>query len=344
VATPQANNPSKVVPQDSTFWSSVVSEAPGVFNVSRGLVSIAQSGNPIKGAIQAGRTFGLLQQEYPNLFTNPQQSPTMQSINEYGGMAAKYADPAMNAYNFYENARQGNYLGAGINVGQGYNDAIKLGLIDGTPINAGYLGAAAGGMNLYQGFQNKDFAQIGVGGAQVYDAGSTLMGGSDAAGSLGSVASVAGLAYSAYGIGKTAFGDGTAKEKARAVKMQAEDAAAAYYTAGLSAAGQYLDRQFLGGQTDKIRMKAEELQDSPVGMVINPAGFITNKLLEKGFHAIGSKKGDRQLTRDMYRETAVEAGILTPEFEMELADGIKFDAGADGSTLDAKEPPQLLTP
>lgn len=329
----QTNQPN-TVRQDSTFWSSVVAEAPGAFNVSRGLMGIAQSSNPLEGAIQAGRTFGLLQNEYPGMFTNPQQNPTMQTVNEYGGMAAKYANPALNAYNFLGSAKNGKFANAAVSGGMVYNDAINFGLIKGTPINQGYLGAAAGGLNVYQGFKDKNYVQAGVGGAQLYDAGSTLAnGGSAASGagnSMGSIGSYAGAAFSAYNTGKILANDSSpAQDRAEAAAVEGYKGVAAYATSGLTAVADYA--------LNKISPKGGELVDKSISnyLTVMYPGF--TQALAAGLKQVGSSKGDRQIVRDSYRKSAVEAGIMTPDFKMELADGITFDAGADGSELDAKK-------
>lgn len=60
-----------------------------------------------------------------------------------------------------------------------------------------------------------------------------------------------------------------------------------------------------------------------IGAVLGgAAGFFHNKF--------GSRKGPEQLARDAGREKFVEAGWLTPDFQLEIPTGGYFDAGKDG--------------
>lgn len=124
------------------------------------------------------------------------------------------------------------------------------------------------------------------------------------------------------------------EDKAKGIKRTAEDSAAAYVTLGASAVVQAVDRQYLGGQTDKLRTKYENFQNSKAYAVMNPAGYIANKAMNKamefGVGSISGGKGQTQIARDKVRELGQKINVIDKDFSVTLADGSKADVGADG--------------
>lgn len=230
---------------------------------------------------------------------------------------APYLNAGLGGYQTIQDLKNHNYLGAGVNGLQTLNSAAQI-------YNSLYpaaTSAISGGSNFLAGGANAAAGGADAAGGAASAGGSTL-------GTLGTVASYAGLAYSAYNAGKTLLNDDMpAEQRATEVRHQVRDAAASYYTFGLSSLAKLADQKLLGG---KITKATDKLDDNKF---LSPGNVIADKILGGVIKATGSSKGEYQMTRDKYREFARENKILSPDNKLTLADGTQFDAGVDGDKL-----------
>lgn len=150
---------------------------------------------------------------------------------------------------------------------------------------------------------------------------------------LGPVGTVLNTGYGGY---KILSSDASAKQKAAATKRLAEDTGAGIATAGISNVVQLADQKLLGGKINKLRGKYDKVMNSPVGLALNPGGYIANKALEKGFSMFGgSGKSEDQQSRDKIRAALQSGGFFSADknqddWTAENADGSSFDIGKDG--------------
>lgn len=207
-----------------------------------------------------------------------------------------------------------------VKPGAGATDAVKYG--------AALLAA----VNIYRTLTDKKASNadkaVGVTSAAATGASAFTSGGLSSA--LGAGASILTGGYQA---GKILASDMTGDQKAREIKHTVADSAAAYYTFGLSALAQFADRKFLGGQSDKLRNKVDDFEESKKGMYLNPGTWLVNKGLGKAFGMMGgTSKGKDQGQRDAIRKVLVERGLIKggDDYNLNFKDGSKFDIGMDG--------------
>ncbi len=124
MAQPVANNQSSNVQQDSTFWTAtqpgasrsqqIASGLSDIYGLGRSIYGVAGplvSGiggfgeNPLRGILSVGATYNNLQRNFPSTFTGPQQSPTMENLNYYGGAVSQYSNIGLSGVNAYSQFR-----------------------------------------------------------------------------------------------------------------------------------------------------------------------------------------------------------------------------------------------
>lgn len=128
-------------------------------------------------------------------------------------------------------------------------------------------------------------------------------------------------AMAAYNTSKILSGNGTPEDKAKALRRTGEDTAAAYFTFGISAVAQSIDRQFLGGQSDKIRTKLDKL---------DPAKVATDYVTGKVIGAVTGGKNAPQQGRDAVRAHLKNIGMYGDDYQIDLPDGSIGNLGVDG--------------
>jgi len=166
------------VKQDSGYWSQVIppdvsnadiiSAGKGIYGAGSKLVSgIKNVGkNPIKSILGIGTVYGQLQRGFPNTFQNPQQNPTMEAINSYGGAASQYAGIGLTGLSGIQNVAQGN-VGLGLtDLSSVYN---QLRPTTGFGQIPGYINAPINAFTLFQSAQKGDYANVGIAGANLYN-------------------------------------------------------------------------------------------------------------------------------------------------------------------------------
>lgn len=201
---------------------------------------------------------------------------------------------------------------------------------DGTVVKEGsyaegvkrYGGTAAAAYNFYKAMQADDDKQKALGGAAAVNQG--LMANNVYGAGPGAV--VGGV----LGAGSVLGSDMTDKQKAKALRRTAEDAAANYFTAGIYGAVQTLDNAVLGGQINKLRDKVEDIP------VLNMPMKIGDKLTAKALGTFGSSKGEDQVKRDAVRKALQEGGFFgegKDDWTLDNPDGSGWNVGIDGSKL-----------
>lgn len=306
-----------------------------------GIYSNLQNGNYLNAGLDAQKLTALGQQAgYIPDFTQNIQNATGLSPVQYGDARsptsgfAPYATAPIGAYNAAQNFKDGNYLGGTINAAQSiqasaqiYNTYFPAAQeISKTLLSSGGVNPAASAGNLGFG-SNMDAA-----GNITTDIGSV---GANAAGSstldtLGEYAGYAGVAYAAYNAGKTLFDDNAPPEaRAKETRQQVENAAASYYTLGLSSLAQFADAKLFGGAGEKFRDKYE--------YYANPGALISDKVLGGVIKATGSGKGERQQVRDGFRDVVKndpQLKLFDEKYQGTLADGSPVDFGKDKFSFD----------
>lgn len=308
----------------------------GNAQVLKSLNKLTQEDPYIASAIVANSTLGNVVKSRVAPTQQQPQQPTQNSLLRSTGAGAMPPEQARQA------ARNDDILNQSIPLVQSVITTIAAGSqmvgATGTAQTAGQAGSAVGliaaGKQLYDVMNNPDATdkqkaeaiaaatQSGVNAAA--SAGSQL---------AGSVAPGINVALAAYNASQIMSSDMTPEQKAKALERTAEDTAAAIYTMGLSSVVQFLDRQFLGGQIDKLRDRQDKLMESDIAKVLMPGMYFTNKGINKVMvSAMGAMEGKSQdqKMRDMVREGAQKTGLLNDKFQIQLADGSMADMGMDG--------------
>ena len=197
-----------------------------------------------------------------------------------------------------------------------------------------YGAAVMGAINLWRTLSDKNASGTdkAVGGIAAGTQIASAIPGMEALGPVGTALNVG------YGGYKILGSDASAKQKAAATRRLAEDTGAGIATAGISNVVQLADQKLLGGKINKLRGKYDKVMNSPVGMAINPGGYIANKAMEKGFGMLdkftGSGKSEDQQQRDKIRASLKSSGFLgdpgAEDWNIENADGSTYDIGKDG--------------
>lgn len=279
------------------------------------------------GAIVANSSFG-------NVFTKDEPPVTGRSTParvDLGSIGAN-AQPNFNLQERREDPKVRNFLQAGqatTTFVAGVSRAMQAGeLAKGSAEATGYLNAVAAGERLYSVLNNpnatdKEKAEAVAGATQS---------GTQLAASAGMQAAkdalpYIGIAMTAYNASKVLSSNASEEDKARALTNAAEDSAASYFSMGLSSVAQYLDRQFLGGQTDKLRNKVKD--NELLFAALSPTMFGAEKAMSAGMKLMGGKSQD-QMARDKVRGAFKQIGLVDDQFQITLADGKKADLGTDG--------------
>lgn len=173
--------------------------------------------------------------------------------------------------------------------------------------------AAQGALGAYQAYQGYEQYKDGdeVGGAL-----NMAVGANNASGNvLGNAGTYLTAALAAYNAAQALKDDNaTGKEKAVAVNKAAGQAVGDFFTwGGLSAAKHAFGKEF--GKFE---------------------GFVDDKLMKydpvtRGLGSVLDGKNKGQMMRDKVRDFLKEGGLLDENYNVELADGSKFDLGRDGS-------------
>lgn len=131
----------------------------------------------------------------------------------------------------------------------------------------------------------------------------------------GSYAGYAGMVADLYGGYKNWSNKNVAdKDKAALPSKTAGIMIGDYFTGGLAGAARQGLIKLTGGKWSKWEDKALNTLDP------------TTKIIK----AFSSHKGQGQFDRDKARADLVKSGVLDPNYQLELADGSKFDMGMDG--------------
>lgn len=254
--------------------------------------------------------------------------------------------------NWNDLSAMGKVVGGARTVSDVINSAKMMGFIDqngavkmnGPQVNAGT--AQTGAYSTIGTYANYALGGLGglAAGAQLYEAwgkGGTnqekaeatagaINTGTAAAAQLGSETAKEALPYlnyalTAYHGAKTLFsGDLTPEQKATMMRKQGEDLALGVGTMGVGTLVQAFDRQFLGGQTDKLRSKIDK---------ISPDKIIADKINSKiiGRLTKGQGKNEGQVLRDNVRGQFHQVGLVgKDDYMMALPDGATADFGVDG--------------
>lgn len=129
----------------------------------------------------------------------------------------------------------------------------------------------------------------------------------------GQVGGALGAAKAGYDAYKILDSNMSKEDKAKALKRTGEDTALAIGTGGISSLAQLADRKLLGGQTDKLRGKAEKVMNHPAMMVIDPVGLASrlgiDKALEKGLEVTGLGRKTTQQKQAERRKNLIEEDV-----------------------------------
>lgn len=264
-------------------------------------------------------------------------SPTADSSNPPGTMLSRTYDslfgPSATAAN--PNAYQGGQTTASTYTPEGYsamdvqNSSIDPSLnsnstttTNGTATGLSGAQAAQGALGAYQAYNGYNQYQDGdkVGGGLNMAGGATNVAAASGSSTAASAAPYLTAALGAYNMYGALQGEGSDEQRANEANKAMATAVADYYTLG----GASLAKHAFGKQVKQIDNVVDPVVENKYyQMYQNPYLYAAAKLM-------GGKNQGQQM-RDRVRGALKENGIVDENYNIELADGTKYDIGADGS-------------
>lgn len=200
----------------------------------------------------------------------------------------------------------------GVPVGPAGSDGVSAtGSTTGTQVAQG-LGGAAQAYQGYNQWQNGNK----VGGGLNMATGAANVGAAAGSSMAGEAVPYLNTALGAYNVGNALYGDNnmTAKERSRAALHQGGLAVANAFTYGLAGLAEMGIRKAWGkeaGEVDKFMMKYDPIT--------------------RGLASVIGGKNREQMNRDVVRKSFKDGGLVDQNYNLALANGNKFNIGADGS-------------
>lgn len=317
---------------------------PGAFKTQAGWLPTGKTLSQPHGATGTAMSAGL---QSSGLTRDPYVMSSMAAASVYGNTVSKKMPPPQNFQeaisrsgtssginrqnvNIQQLSKKDQNVNAAINTGRAVvNTMSKFGnqtAGDAAP----YVNAAAAGKRLYDVMNDPNatdkqkaeaVAAAGQAGVNI----SASLGNGAAGGAVPYV----NVAMAAYNASKVLNSDMSDEQKAVALRRTAEDTAAAYYTFGLSAVGQWADQAFLGGTVDKIRTKLDSLDPTKI-IGDKVAGKVLGAFSGGGGLFGGGTTNKEHKARNSIRDMANKSGFSKDSKVMLAASGREADIGVDG--------------